>query len=104
MASLLNSAQILLANDPVYPPPDATRTTLTVWFPAGGPVRSPPAGAGQTTLMTAPTCLLLTSPTKCWLGPIGGDDDVACAGIAVPTAAIVASSATRRYQLTILIR
>src|SRR5882672_11199813 len=54
--------------------------------------------------MTAPTCLSLTSPTKCWLGRIGGDDDVACAGIAVPTAAMVASSATRRYELTILIR
>src|SRR5258706_13531663 len=47
MASLLNSAQIRFADDPVYPPPDVTRTTLTVWFPAGGPVRSPPAGPGQ---------------------------------------------------------
>src|SRR3954454_15391710 len=48
-ASRPNSAQTRCAFEPVYPPPDATRRTATVWCPAGGPVRCPPAGPGHTT-------------------------------------------------------
>src|SRR6476661_1500885 len=46
--------------------------------------------------MTAPTCLLLTNPTKCWFGPIGGV--AACAGMAIANTTMAMSTAARNPE------